>query len=342
MTRTVCIALLGFLAGAASLVGGRGGNEGLVARLAELREAAAAAMAAERPADGESAAVEEDPPLALFPVQDLVGPRRDFPPPGEDGNEPAPEWAGAPLGSLEELMELLLVTVWPQDSEEGFLHASGQTLLASQTRGKLADVDRFLEQTLRSRANLTVAMEGEVVEVPSALARTLAAESGVSLRPESRSALQEAIKSGEARRLFAARVSGLAGQRVLVWQGREAAFVGDFDMEVAEKSAAADPVVAVVVSGGYLSIRPSVGEDPSTVTLDLEFRLDGIEPRFRVVETEVGGGIEVPVLLRRGCRTTVTARERAWTVVGEGAAEADRRVLFLVRATLLPRKGGGR
>jgi hypothetical protein len=311
MRREVVPALVGFLVGAAALAGGQG-DEALRERLQELQEAVAKAMV-----EGGAGAAELPPgdgrgqELAIFPVGDLAVPVPDHLPP-RPRTAPSDEgWVFAavaeegllPFGTVEELMELVRASVEPWAWETASISISRHRLLVLHRPAVSREIGRFLDGDLRPRAHGCVTVEAEVVDAE--------------------------------RRVLAVRATGLLGQRFLAWHGRQVAFLGDPEVEVAQESSVSDPFADVVQAGGCLSVRASAGEDPARLVLDLDFRHDALR-EVRQQETEQGGELDLPLVEEESCRAVLTVRDGEWTVVGAGGKPG--RVLR-VRATRLPRGG---
>jgi hypothetical protein len=347
MRKNLLAAALGFLVGAAALAGGQEDDWELTKRLAELQEAIARLQQEERPAaDRLPPAGPEGYELQLFPAFDLSGGRRDFFPPDHSPVGRAERYFGGrseeapcPCGTVEELMELVRCCVWPASYEQsGTITAQGQTLIIFNKRPALIDTARFLDAR-RDKAHRCVTLELEAVDLAPALYRRLAGGSTTTLSGEQQDALAQAFADGAATRAFGARTTCFAGQRAVVWHGRQVAMVGEADVSVAKNRVSTDPVVEVVRDGGYLCVRPTVGDGAARITLDVDGRFDELEARD--VREADAGRVELPRVGTVECRTSVTVENRTWALLGGGARGDEVRVLLL-RATHLPRTGGAR
>ena len=346
MRNDLLAAALGFLVGAAALAGGEEDDRELTEQLQDLQEAIARLRQDERPAaDRLPPMGREGLELELFPVFDLTGGRRDFYPPNLTRDSEAyfggqGEETLQPYGTLEELMELVRGNVWPASYDEGgMISAQGQTLLAVNQRAALIDTERFLDN-LRGMAHRCVTLELESVDIDRGLYRRLAAGQATTLTAEQHDAVVEAIADGAATRVFGARTTCFAGQRTVVWHGKQVAVLGEPDVSVAQDETVSDPEVGVVGSGGYLAVRPSLADGAAWITVDVDARLDELEPRT-ARETDAGR-VELPQARTVECRTALTVENRAWALVGGGAREDGKTRVLLLRATHLPRTGGGR
>ncbi|MHC4137225.1 MAG: hypothetical protein ACYTDU_09630 [Planctomycetota bacterium] len=337
---------LGFLVGAAALAGGEEDDWELTKRLQELQEAIARLRQDERPA------ADRLPPmgpagreLELFAVFDLTGGRPDFVAPdftagSEDYFGGRSERATSPVGTVEELMELVRASVWPASYDEGgMLTAQGQTLLVVNQRAALIDTARFLGG-LRDKAHRCVTLELEAVDLPRALYRRLTAGEATTLSAEQHDTLTQAFDAGTATRAFAGRTTCFAGQRAVIWHGRQVAVLGGPDVAVAQDKTVADPDVGVVNDGGYLAVRPSLADGAAWITVDVDARLDELEPR--TARETAAGRVELPQARTVECRTSLTVENRAWALLGGGARGNGKVRVLLLRATHLPRTGGGR
>ncbi|MHC4547311.1 MAG: hypothetical protein ACYTEZ_00925 [Planctomycetota bacterium] len=350
MRKDLLAAALGFLIGAAALAGGEEDDWELSERLQKLQEAIARLRQEARPA------ADRLPPLGpkgqeleLFAVYDLTSGRHDFLPPehalqvqGErEGlfgavSDEAPQ----PLGTIEELMELVRSHVWASSYEEGaMISAEGQTLVVVNSRAALADTAGFLDR-LRDRVHRCVTVEAQVVDLAPALSRRLGEGRGTSLTPEQQGELATALADGKASLIFAGRTTGFVGQRSLLWHGRQVALASEADVQVAEGQAGWDPRVEVVQAGGYLSVRPSAGDEGARITLDVELRWDELEA-LESRDTDAGS-VDLPRIRATGATTTLTVDNRTWALLGGGVREGGKVRALLVRATHLPRTGGAR
>ena len=346
MRKELLVAALGFLVGAAALAGGEEDDWDLTKRLQDLQEAIARLRQEERPAaDRLPPRGPEGLELELFPVFDLTGERPDFFAPdftpaseayfggrGEEGTRG--------VGTLEELAEMIRSHVWPASYETGgMINAQGQTLIMVNRRAALLDTGRFLDR-LRDKTHRCVTLELEAVDVAPALYRRLAAGQATTLNAEQHDAVAQAFADGTATRVFGARTTCFAGQKAVVWHGKQVAVLGEPDVSVAQDEAVADPEVGVVGDGGHLAVRPSLGDGTARITLDVEARFDELAPRA-ARETDAGR-VDLPQVRTIECRTSVTVENRAWALLGGGTREDGKVRVLLLRATHLPRTGGGR
>jgi hypothetical protein len=346
MRKDLLAAALGFLVGAAALAGGEEDDWDLTKRLQDLQEAIARLRQEERPAaDRLPPRGPEGLELELFPVFDLTGGRRDFHPPSlmrdsESYFGAQAEVAPQPYGTLEEVAELVRSKVWPASYDEGgMINAQGQTLIAVNKRAALIDTERLLD-LLRDKAHRCVTLELEAVDIDRGLYRRLAAGRATTLTAEQHDALAQAFADGAATRVFGARTTCFAGQRTVVWHGKQVAVLDEPDVAVAQDETASDPEVGVVSDGGYLAVRPSLADGATRITVDVDARFAELEPPL--VRETGAGRVDLPQVRTVECRTALTVENRAWALIGGGTREDGRTRVLLLRATHLPRTGGGR
>ncbi|MCC6227593.1 MAG: hypothetical protein IT195_14480, partial [Microthrixaceae bacterium] len=96
----------------------------------------------------------------------------------------------------------------------------------------------------------------------------------------------------------------------------------DYEIEIAQQAAIADPVPAVVMDGITLDVRPTISADRRYVTLELRptvARLvDPISANVQVVDTVNAGivVIETPHLRIQRLKTTVTIPDEGTILIG--------------------------
>ncbi|MCU0723146.1 MAG: hypothetical protein MUC63_05975, partial [Planctomycetes bacterium] len=264
--------------------------------IAAVLAAAALAAASAGAEEGD----EEKParyPLVLFDVSALVEPLRDFPGPRfelsagralqtllrEEGRmEPdAPERPR--LLNPEELEEIVRSSddVW--DAGEGVKLRMVQRRLFVQGPEDAVRRLRDLLQTLEREASRSFAVRAVVAAVPREAAEALLGKPGQVLPAAQAAERLEALKAKGGRILADAHVVALAGQRVHVVDGRERSVVVDYDVEVAQSAAAADPIVEVVRDGLILDVRPLPSPTGEKIRLDFYVGyavLDPVPVRF--------------------------------------------------------------
>jgi hypothetical protein len=350
MRKEVILAIAGFVIGAASLAGGDDESD-LRDELERLQREAARAMQVGWDATGAAPADGRGNALAIFPVEDLTAPIPFVIPPSHDlefSDSEYPLFASRAeespqaFGTIEELVELVRVTVEPSGWEEGTITPTGFNLLVMNRPALLGKIRVFLDRTLRPRVHRGVSIDFEVVSVPAALSRQLRAAGsggvGGKLSDSDRAALDAALAGGSARRVLGLRGNGLMGAQFLVWHGRQVAVLGDFDVEVAQTASTADPVVQIAQAGGYLSALAHATQDGKVISLALGLRIQELVG-LRRHETRRSGNLDMPDLLTQDSRVSVKLAPGVWSIVASGTPRPGEHRLFLVRASTLERGG---
>jgi len=344
MRKDIWAAALGFLIGAAAIAGGQDADD-LRDELRRLqREVARAAQKNWEtrdlpPADGSGRQ------LAIFPLDDLAAPRHDrIPPSGGfvDENSEAPLFGGIaeegllPFGTREEIVEALWDHLGREHQDRGeVVGLSGDSVVVLHYPATIGRMREVLDRKWRPVAHAGVAVDFEVVDVPAAVARSVA-RGGRPLTNADRTALAEAAAGEGGARVLTLRGAGLLGSRFHVWHGRQVALVIDADVEVAQTASVADPVVEVAQAGGLLSVRASRGASDGELQLDLRVRLRGLEKVERQ-ETDQAGVLDAPTLSDQDSRLLLRVPAGAWVVAGGGTLRRGVERLFLVKAAPLAR-----
>jgi hypothetical protein len=344
-------AVLGLLLGAALVAGGQETDADLVERLVTLRQEAARLQALK------TAGANEGPPptengfeYERLSIADLTYGVSDFIPPAPpfDVNSDLPLFGGQseeapePFGSGDEILMHVRHMVHPErwEEPEAMLTCVRTAFFVVQQRDVIESMRRFLDSELRPSALRTVCVETEIVEVQGETGAAVAARAGMKLDSGLRARLEEACRAGSARRLFAGRLLGLAGQRVVLWHGAQVATLGDHDVEAgAPKRAIADPVVLVELLGGILAIRSTIAPD-SVVRLQIAAEHAALDDPVRE-RTAEAARLHLPAKPLLRIDTELLVKSGTWAVAAEASGAKGRRFL-LVRPTVLERAGGGR
>jgi general secretion pathway protein D len=119
------------------------------------------------------------------------------------------------------------------------------------------------------------------------------------------------------------------GQRAHINVLNHISYVKDFEVEIAQGSVIADPIVAVLRDGPTLDVRPVVSSDKRFVTVEVRpTLLDLIEP-IAVFRTSLAVGNEVelqlPEMQIQRLRTTVTIPDGATLLLGGMKSLVDKR-----------------
>ncbi len=100
----------------------------------------------------------------------------------------------------------------------------------------------------------------------------------------------------------------------------QVAYVKDFDVEIAQASVVADPVVDIIKEGVVLDVRPIVSNDRRFITLELRPTVATLTRPIRSFTTSLGTGpsvtFEVPELKKESLKTTVVMPDGGTLLLG--------------------------
>jgi type II secretory pathway component GspD/PulD (secretin) len=101
---------------------------------------------------------------------------------------------------------------------------------------------------------------------------------------------------------------------------RQVSYIRDFDVEIAQASTAANPVVAVVNDGVALDVRPVVDADLKFITMELRPTVMQLQLPLPTFTTTLGVGqpisIQLPNVNLQRVRTTVTMPDGGSMMLG--------------------------
>lgn len=284
---------------------------------------------------------EEDGALRLFHVHAIVsgrcdqrGERLGLVRPDEVSDAERPlfgaqaEEALSAVGSVDELIELLKNEVdpgsWTSVSGADVRSLGAGTLLVRNLPavqvGIGAALKRHEDRWLRS-----IVVEVQAVRLP--------ANPG-SLSPEALAALATAPERGPGLSLTL-----LPGQRVTGFAGKQVAYVGDYDVEVAQKARISDPIVLVANVGLCADVRAVPTLTGDRVLLGLDGRLTQLV-ELPAVPAGESRKVETPVLASTTVRAVRELPSGAWTLLDGAAAGSGSGWAFLVRARVAARTSG--
>ncbi len=279
------------------------------------------------------------PVFALYDIADLTVPLTEFiapnirvKPAGSEFDEDQPQFGtireGPTFFDADDLAEILRSNIRPAIWDAGgTLEVRGTILAASAPDGVQAEI----RETLRSlRANLgrivtvqVFAIEADLTKLP--LGPVASAECD---------ALLAKLEREEGGRILAgAEVSGYAGQRIMVFDGRQRSFVQDLDVEVAQNSKIPDPIVSILQDGLCFSVRALPQGSGQGVLLDLQADYSRPVGEMRIVKTTVGP-VQLPHLREARAHATVTVPDAGGLLFGGASStgKAGGRIAFLTRA----------
>ncbi|MEK7466923.1 MAG: hypothetical protein AAB074_05855 [Planctomycetota bacterium] len=220
--------------------------------------------------------------MRMFDVSSLTAGVKDFPGPslemsgGYDGADPStsfspPQDEGSSL-SPEQLIEAIQDNVAPESwkNARNRLSIMGDQIVVVQSPAVLEEIAKFIAVAAPAR-NRIIGVETVFVAMDDAAWNARRASlSGASPAEEGlKDLLAAALKGGGTRILTSARGVCMSDQRFHVWAGGEFAYVQDYDVEIAEKAAASDPVIGLLTTGCVLDIRPTLAGDGKRLHLEL-------------------------------------------------------------------------
>ncbi|MFO0981791.1 MAG: hypothetical protein U1E76_08630 [Planctomycetota bacterium] len=110
------------------------------------------------------------------------------------------------------------------------------------------------------------------------------------------------------------------GQRANINVMSHVSYVRDYDVEIAQGSVVADPVVDVIRDGSILDVRPVVSADRRFITMELRPTVANLPRPIPTFQTSLGIGndvvLQLPELEIERARTTVTIPDGATLMLG--------------------------
>lgn len=186
------------------------------------------------------------PRLGIVPVDEISN---DSEPlfGAEDAN-----WA-FPVGTsddvIESIREHVMPRTWGEEDGADILVLGEHSLVVCARKVVLDAVARHLAQ-LQSQSQEVYTLDAVVVPMSSLEAHAAVDPLTGAVKGESRIAAR-IVRTAR----HQVRVSAMAGQRVVAWDGAETSYIADHDVEVAQDARVADPIVTVLNSGLALSAR---------------------------------------------------------------------------------------
>lgn len=153
-------------------------------------------------------------------------------------------------GDLDELQDLIRNTVNPSkwETEPFFCRSLARRLLIGADRDTISGVQNFLRTHGPSRAKFAC-VGVYVVNVPRAMLATIRQAAGESW-------LRQVLRAPETARRFTSITAAELGSTTDMLCGREASYIEDFNVEIAQASAIADPQVESYFAGAYVRLLP--------------------------------------------------------------------------------------
>lgn len=214
-------------------------------------------------------AVAEDVVSLAYDVRALLRPIQDHPVPSVTGSA---RWQGISFSDgmepqqllIDDLVELIKLNVEPAqwELEQYSIAAHGETLVVTASKGMHEEVQELLKW-LRTKHLRHMVFDVKVYGgTPAALTALL--DGGPVLDAADQQALGQAPWSLMRRgRLFAA-----SGQRVNLSQVKQTSYLEEYDVEVAEKAATYDPVIAPLETGDIQVLRAVLADGTNGMLIE--------------------------------------------------------------------------
>ncbi|MCE9584548.1 MAG: hypothetical protein K8T20_18825 [Planctomycetes bacterium] len=209
------------------------------------------------------------------------------------------------------------------------------TIVVIHTQAVQDQVKKFLD-VMRSRNLRNVVIEAEVFELAPG---TLDAPAGTVLTDEQIKAVDAAAADpAKGRHLASLRACGLNTQHFNAAALSQETYLRDFDVEIAQNQAIADPVTGVLSAGFVLDVLPTISPDASLVLLQASFYSSEALP----MRTFLPGGtylgtLEEPDQAASRTRTSLVIPVGKSTLLSSAAYEGSANgwsQVVLVRATV--------
>ena len=151
-------------------------------------------------------------------------------------------------------------------------------------------------------------------------------------------------KTQSGRTLTAPTITVFNTQRANLTVVNQLSYIQDFDVEVAQTSFIADPIIGVIQDGLTLDVRPTVSNDRHYITLELQPTVAKLSEPIPTFATTLGSSftpviIQLPELRLQRARTTVRLPDGGSIVIGglKNISTVDRssEVPFLAKVPLL-------
>jgi hypothetical protein len=179
-------------------------------------------------------------------------------------------------------------------------------------------IETLLESIRKKRGTtVTCMLRAYAVSGPTGLGGE-----GIFTETEGKAFVKRLESEANVREVRAWTLTGFSGQRIAAWEGVERLYLREYDAEVAQESAVADPMVATVREGMSFTVRPTVARS-GEVLLDLKASLATLlgsieEKNFNA---EKMGSMEKPVLHMQEVQTSVLVPAGGYAVMGTFASE---------------------
>ncbi|MCE9584549.1 MAG: hypothetical protein K8T20_18830 [Planctomycetes bacterium] len=256
--------------------------------------------------------------------------------PSTDENGPAPVTG--------EFLTSAITTNFDEDSwsdDRNRIEYSEGVLYVTNTKENQDRIAKYLEM-LRKRFSRRIVVEAEVLLLsPEAFAAT-GALPGILPADQDKALRDAAADPARGKLLTLLRAVAVNGQRVFAADLHETSYVRDYDVEIAQDAAVADPILGDLVTGAVLDVRPILANDMATVFMDSRFKM--ARPRGIVSfdpATSTGGTIQLPSndVLRTKTTLSIPVGRSVLLCAGPIAGEKDWLGVVLLRVTLTGQAG---
>lgn len=305
-------------------------------------------------------ATKEKRELRLINVSGIIGSIPDFEGPDPQWEEDGGTAIGAalvtfnessyPQGlvvSAESLTEIIRRNIAPDswDDEKNRIELIGRFLAIQHTPDVLNQIQDYLTK-MESQTWRMITVEARFLAIDDTLLRELGGGMGgkeaALLTADRTKSLLAAARAGEHAQLLAyGEVTGHNRQKVTVSRLRSTAYVMDYDVQIAQQSSIADPVIGHVLEGVVLNATPILAGDNRHIIVELAPTLAQLESPIPTLPTnaEKIGSLQLPTVDLQRVRTTLLVPDGGTALMGfstrpEGDASGRRHIVLLVKATL--------
>ena len=313
--------------------------------LDRLIEDAKRALAAKQAGKPKALAFEQH----LYDLRDLTTPVRDHParslnlvPSGGFGFGFGEEYAEEPLAFYEgdTIADMIREYVQPDSWDElrsASIEYRNGILVVTHTARVHEEIAAFLAE-LRSRAASQLTIDVRGIRLSGAdLDAVLGDASALVVSEDGERRLAKLLEEGRATVLFAGAVQCVNTQRVNLTELTRRSYVQDYDVEIAEASSIADPIVQVLEEGVVVDVRPFLAGNGELAILEVRADLAHLDGMGEI-ETPVGN-IELPKLSILRIRTTLATAIGRSVVIGGTVADGDEGAMLIVLTPTAYRPG---
>lgn len=203
------------------------------------------------------------------------------------------------------------------------ISCTARTVVVIQTPDVLDEIERYLGE-FRSLRGRLVSVEVHFVELtPKGFESLLKMMPGLRAgevylsEEQMKHILTEARKGEHIKLMGYGLVTGLAQQRFHIALLDQKAYVHDYDIEIADSSVIADPIVEVLQTGLVIGVQPQLVGDERNVVIDIEPTV-ARPTDLAIVESgaRLLGRSQSPLVEVNSLRTCVSIRDGSWCLLG--------------------------